>query len=1203
MIARIIHWSMHNRVLVLLLAAALVGLGVVSIPRLQLDAIPDLSDVQVIVVTDYPGQNPEVVEDQVTYPLTSALLSVPGATVVRGISMFELSFVYVLFADGTDLYWARSRVLEYLNFARKRLPSGVEPALGPDASGVGWVLQYALHPGHFCPEHPAGIFQDPDSHAWYAERAHAPPDRRDRLTRVRALPAGRCPLSDHEGHDHDTVAANQDLGQLRSLQDWYLRFPLAAVEGVSEVAAFGGFVQQYQVVVDPQRLQAHALRLADVRMAIQRSNDDIGGSVIEQAENELMVRARGYLRGLDDLAKVPLGVGPNDAPILLGDVATVQVGGQARRGLGDYDGRGDAVGGIIVARHGSNAWQVIQDSKARLLDLEAGLPPGVEIRTTYDRSALIGRAVETLRLTLLEEILVVGIVCILFLVHARSELVAVCVVPASVILALLAMHWCGFTANIMSLGGIAIAIGVIVDSSIVMVENAHKHLDRDGERVAAGEEPRPRLQLMYEAAVEVGPQLFFSLLIITVSFLPVFALTGESGRLFQPLAWTKTFAMAAAALLSITVIPVLMVSFISARVLPKQWGWRRNTALTLAAMTLPALALWIGLSRVPGHEAIARWWALGWMVFAAMLLVPQKIVHEEHSPLSRLLQWLYEPAFRLAMRHPVATLVLTIVAFASTWYPATRLGTEFMPPLDEGDLLYMPTTDPSVSVTKAREILQQTDKLIRSVPEVRSVHGKMGRADTATDPAPLSMVETVVQLETDRSKWRTRKVARFFDGWPAFVRAPLQWLWPGERPITMRELKFGWQDADGTMHAGINDIVRLPGIANAWPYPIENRITMLATGIKTAVGLKFLGPDLAVLDGLAERAAVALRALPGTVSAYAEKAVGGYYLDIDVDRLAAARYGLTVGDVQDVIATAIGGMDVSTYVSGLERYGINLRYARDLRDDVPALREVLVPTPGGAQVPLGQLAELRVSSGPPMVRSENAQRSAWVVVETSDSDLGGYVAAARAAVAKAVPLPARYSLVFAGQYELWTKALPRLYAASALALVVIVLLLYLSARSWFRVAFVLMAVPFSLIGALWFLHALDFNISVAVIIGMIALAGLDAETGMVMLLYLDTSLARFRAEGRLNSVRDLWFAVHDGAVKRIRPKAMTVASTFVGLVPLLWATGSGADVMRRLAAPMIGGLTVSFLMELLVYPVVFYLARRWSMRHELVPAA
>ena len=1130
MIARIIELSVRHRPLVLMLTGIVLALGVWGTYNLRLDAIPDLSDVQVIIVTEYPGQNPAVVEDQVTYPLASAMLAVPGSTAVRGYSMFEQSFVYVLFEDGTDIYWARSRVLEYLNFARDRLPEGVAPKLGPDATGVGWVLQYVLFPGWYCADHPDGLWRDAAEDRWYARPADAPADRREALTHVRGFrEAGSCPLD-----GTPLRASDQDLASLRSLQDWYLRYPLTAVRGVAEVAAIGGFVKQYQVVLDPQRLQAFALPLGAVVEAIQRSNNDVGGSVVEMAEHEYMVRSRAYLRGLDDLGQVVVGTGPGGTPVLLRDVAVLQIGGEARRGIGELDGIGEAVGGVVISRFGENAYQVITDAKAALAELESGLPPGVFVEITYDRSALIGRAVETLRGAVFEELIVVGLICLIFLAHVRSALVALIVLPIGLLASLLLMQVLGINANIMSLGGLALAIGVMIDSGVVMIENAHQHLERERQRLAQGLPGRGQVQVILDAAVEVGPSLFFSLLVITVSFLPIFALGEQSGRLFKPLAYTKTFAIAAGALLGITVVPVLMVYLIRGR-----------------------------------------------------------IPSEERNPINRASMALYDPAFRLVMRHPYATLLVTLLLGLSTLYPLSRLGSEFMPALAEGDLLYMPTTDPSISVGASRALLQQTDKLIRTFPEVASVHGKIGRAETATDPAPLSMIETVVQLHTDPARWRTRPVAYFFSDWPDWLKWPFtRTFWPESRPITTDELKYGWTDPDGTRHQGLNQVVSFPGVANAWPYPIENRLNMLATGIKTPVGIKILGPDLTVLGELAERSAVALQQVDGTLSAYPERTVGGYYLDIDIDRAAAARYGLTSGDVQDVIQTAIGGMNVTTTVEGLERYPLNVRYLRDLRDDPETLKQVLVPAAGGAMIPLGQLASIRVTPGPPMIRSEDARRSAWIFVDIANRDLGGYVAEAKRVVAEQVPLPPGYSRVWSGQFEYLEAANRRLALVIPITLVLIVLLLYVSNQSWFRVGVVLLAVPFSLIGAFWFLWALDYNMSLAVWVGIIALLGVDAETGQVMLLYLDTAYERRRAEGRLHTVADLVAAIHEGAVQRIRPKLMTVATDMIGLLPLLWAVGTGADVTRRLVAPLIGGIGVSFVMELLVYPVIFFLAKR-----------
>lgn len=1191
MIARLIRFSIRNKLMVLLMTAALVVAGVWATLHISIDAIPDLSDVQVILITDYPGQAPNVVEDQITYPLTTALAGI-GAKAVRGFSMFETSMVYVIFPDGTDLRSARERVLEYLSYAKGLLPPGVEPKLGPDATGVGWVYQYVLYPGYYCPTHKQGLWHDARDDRWYAEREDAPAERRGALTRVRAFDKpGACPLT-HEA----LVASDQDLASLRTLQDWYLRYQLVGVPGVAEVASVGGFVKQYQIVLKPEKLLAYNLPVKDIMMAVQRSNNDVGGSVIELSETEYMVRSRGYLHGLPDLANVAVGFDKNTGtPIMLGNVATLQIAGEERRGVGEWNGQGEAVSGVIVARFGANAYQVIKDAKAKLAELEESLPPGVTIQTAYDRSQLIERSIHTLRHTLVEEMIVVGLVCILFLLHARSELVAIFVVPTSVLASLLLMHLLGVSANIMSLGGIAIAIGVMVDSAIIMVENAHKHLDREDDRVRAGHAPRPRNEIILEAATEVGPSLFFSLLIITVSFLPVFVLGGESGRLFRPLALTKTFSMAAASVLSVTIIPVLMVYFITARVLPVRWGKRTNFLITVAAMVLPAAALYFAAALLPELLPYRWWMAIGWAVLAAMLLVPQRIIHEEWNPVSHVFQLMYEPFFRLAIRFRWPLLALGTVFILSAFWPARQLGSEFMPPLDEGDLLYMPTTDPAISVGKTRQVLQQTDKLIKTFPEVVSVYGKAGRADTATDPAPLSMYETVARLETDPAKWRTRRVHYWFDRLPRFVTWPLRHtFWPERRRLSMSELVNGWEDDDGR-HPGLDTVVRLPGLGNLWPMPIDNRLKMLSTGVKSPVGVKITGPDLHKLSDLAEQAAALLKQIPGTVSAYPERAFGGYYLDIDVNRLAAARYGMGVADVQDVISTAIGGMKISTAVEGLERYPINLRYARDFRDDPTALRQVLIPSPSGAQIPLGQLADIRINPGPPMVRSENARPQTLVYVVPS-SDVGTYVEAAKRELAEKLALPSGYTIAWSGEFEQIQETWSRLVWALPLTLLIIIVLLYFATQSVFRTAVVILAVPFSLVGAVWLLWFLGYHMSGAVWVGIIALAGLDAETGLVMLLYLDNSFERFKAEGRMRNADDLWHAVHDGAVKRIRPKTMTVAAAFVGLVPLLWATGTGADVMRRLAAPMLGGLFTSFLMELLMYPVIFYIAKSFLMR-------
>lgn len=1266
MIGKLIDWCIHNRAMVLLLTCFLVAAGIWAAYSIKLDAIPDLSDVQVVIRTEFPGQAPQIVEDQVTYPLTTAMLQVPYAKVVRGYSMFGSSFVYIIFEDGTDLYWARSRVLEQLNFVASRLPTGVSPQLGPDATGVGWVYEYVLVTGKFCPDHPNGAWHDPDTDKWYADYGEAasdeqvakrlvrhrvfenrrvayadlqenrrydspeeaPEEARSRLKQVEiAKGYDRCPLDGKSLHE-----SNANLAELRSLQDWYLRYELTAVLGVSEVAPIGGMVKQYQVTVDPVKLLAYNLPLHKVRMAIQRSNIDVGGRLIEQSETEYMVRGLGYLGTLSDqeisearaqgrtiadlrtakalaeLRGISLGASASGSPIYLGDLAEVKIGPDIRRGVGDWNGRGETVGGVIVMRFGENARTTIESVRGKLRELEKGLPPGVAIETAYDRSDLIDRAVHTLSYTLIEEITVVALVCILFLLHARSELVAVFVVPTGVLVSLLVMHLTGINANIMSLGGIAIAIGVMVDSSIVMVENAHKHLDREEERlhalVSAGREavPRPRTAIIAEAAREVGPALFFSLLVIVASFLPVFVLGEQSGRLFKPLAYTKTFAMAAAAFLAVTIIPVLMSFFITARVLPKEWGWRVNLAVTLSSMFIPAAILfWV----VPlgGLDGVRHWIALGWVVLLGMLLVPQKIIHENVNPLSRFLQWLYHPFFVLVMRFRWLVMAGAVLAVVSIVFPLKRLGSEFMPPLEEGDLLYMPTTDPGISLTKARELLSQTDLLIKQFPEVQCVFGKAGRAETATDPAPPSMFETTITLERDKKKWRQVPIQRFFSDWPGWLRWLPDLFWDSYRPITVDELVYGYELPNGDNHLhvpGLNEVVQIPGLTNAWTMPIKTRIDMLSTGIKTPVGIKVMGPDLATLAALSNEIAQVVKTSEGTgsytVSAFPEKSVGGNYFDVKIDRGRIARYNLTVGDVQDVIMSAMGGMNVSQTVEGLERYPVNLRYPSELRSNIDALKQTLVTTPSGSQIPLGQLATFVIHKGPPMVKSENARLTSWVFVDIANIDVGTYVENAQKAVNRKVRLPAGYSIVWSGQYEYMEAAKARLMIAMPLAFVLIVLLLYMATRSWLRVAIVLLAVPFSLVGAIWLLYFMDYNLSLAVWVGVIALAGLDAETGMVMLLYLDNSFERFMREGRMRNQNDLWHAIHDGAVKRIRPKTMTVATTFIGLVPLLWATGAGADTMRRLAAPMIGGLATSFIMELLIYPVIFYIAKSIACR-------
>jgi Cu(I)/Ag(I) efflux system membrane protein CusA/SilA len=1261
MVARLIHWCVHNRAMVLLLTAFLIVVGIWSARHITIDAIPDLSDVQVVIRTEYPGQAPQIVEDQVTYPLTTAMLAVPYAKVVRGYSMFGSSFVYIIFEDGTDLYWARSRVLEQLNTVASRLPEGISPQLGPDATGVGWVYQYILTTGPYCPKHPEGLWHDPVDDRWYTDTDHATLDDavRQRLLHHRIFPAPETVYIDPESNTRyetlDMVPATargrvepwvikegfdvcpldgsplaqpeQDLSDLRGLQDWYLRYELTAVEGVSEVAPVGGFIKQYQVVVDPVKLLAYNTSLGDVKQALKRSNLDVGGRLIEQSETEYMVRGLGYLgalsdaeierarsegksveqlrtdRALDELRKIALGANDLGSPIYLADVAEIRIGPDIRRGVAEWNGKGEVVGGTVVMRFGENAQRTIERVRDKLTDLEHGLPPGVAIRMAYDRSDLIERAVKTVYHTLVEEVIVVSLVIILFLLHARSALVAAFVLPTGVLATLAIMYATGVNANIMSLGGIAISIGVMVDSSIVMVENAHKHLERflhDHNRLP---DTRERIGVIAHAAAEVGPTLFFSLLIITVSFLPIFVLGEQSGRMFKPLAITKTLAMSAAALLAVTIIPVLMVYFIRERIVPLSWSRRRRLLTYAGLIVVPAIVLAVApLPRL--HEY--RWMIVAaWVIGTALIILPQRVYPEDRNPISALLQKMYQPFFVFCMQYRVVTVLLAGAIVASTLYPFSRLGNEFMPPLEEGDLLYMPTTDPGISVNKARELLQQTDKLITQFPEVDTVFGKIGRADTATDPAPPSMLETTIVLQRDKSLWRTRPVERFYDTWPGWVA----WL-PGlffdeTRTITLDELIYGYEvpnprGGDPIHIKGLNDAVQLPGLTNAWTMPIKTRIDMLSTGIKTPVGIKVMGPDLRTLADLSNRIANVVKTADGTgaytVSAFPEKSVGGNYLDFKINRDEIARYALTVGDVQDVIMSALGGMNVTWTVEGLERYPVNIRYPHELRDNIDALKQTLVATPAGAQVPLGQLADIVVHKGPPMVKSENARLTSWVFVDIAGIDVGTYVANAQHAVAQQVDLPAGYTIVWSGQYEYMQAARQRLMIAVPLAGVVILLLLYIATRNWLRVGIVLLAVPFSLVGAAWLVYLLDYNLSLAVWVGVIALAGLDAETGLVMLLYLDNSYERFVSEGRMKTHADLWHAIHDGAVRRIRPKTMTVMTTFIGLFPLLWASGAGTDTMRRLAAPMIGGLATSFIAELLLYPVLFYIAKSAVMR-------
>ena len=1204
MIARLIDWCIRNRAMVLLLSAFVVFAGIWSVRSISIDAIPDLSDVQVVIRTEYPGQAPQIVEDQVTYPLTTAMLAVPHSKDVRGYSMFGSSFVYIIFEDGTDIYWARSRVLEQLNFVAGSLPKNVSPQLGPDATGVGWVYQYALVTGKYCPDHPNGLWHDAEDDKWYEKPENAPNSKQ--LAHHRVFDDDHCPLTGRALRDSEL-----DLSDLRGLQDWYLRYELTEVDGVSEVAPIGGFVKQYQVVVNPSALLAYNVPLAKVKHAIMRSNVDVGGRLVEMSETEFMMRGIGYLgtlsdeeiaearaagrrfedvrteKALGELRRVALGADEDGKPIYLEHVAEIRIGPDIRRGVVDWNGKGEAVGGVIVMRYGENARATIGRVREKLNVLEAGLPPGVAINTAYDRSDLIDRSIDTLIFTLTEEIIIVSLVIVLFLLHARSAFVAVLVLPMGVLMSLAAMNVLGINANIMSLGGIAIAIGVMVDSSIVMVENAHKHLEKHEGTGARRDE------VIAEAAKEVGPSLFFALLIITVSFLPVFALGEQSGRLFKPLAWTKTFAMASAAILAVTMIPVLMVYFVRERVVPKTWSVVWRWLIYGVLVVVPALMI-LAWSELP-H----KWWiAGGWLALSALVLSPQKITSEQRLPTNRLLQWMYRPTFDVVMRLRWPVLVLSSLMIVATWWPYRQLGSEFMPPLEEGDLLYMPTTDPGISMTKAREVLQQTDKLIMQFPEVKSVFGKIGRAETATDPAPPSMLETTITLHRDKSKWRTVPVDGAFGS--------------ETRSITIDELVHGYElpRADGEILRvpGMNEVVQIPGLTNAWTMPIKTRIDMLSTGIKTPVGIKVMGPNLKTLSELANRIANVIktdeRTGKYTTSAFPEKSVGGNYLDININREEIARYALNVGDVQDVIMSAMGGMNTSYTVEGLERYPINLRYPHELRDNIPALKRTLVATPSGAQVPLGQLASFRIHKGPPMIKSENARLTSWVFVDITDIDVGTYVKNAQRAVAGKVKLPAGYNVIWSGQYEYMQAAEQRLWVVLPITLILIVLLLYIATFSWLRVVLVLMTIPLSLVGSFWLLYALDYNMSVAVWVGLIALAGLEVETGLVMLLYLDNSYKQFERENRMRDGDDLWDSVYEGAIKRVRPITMTELTTFIALMPLLWGTGAGADTMRRLAAPMVGGVATGYFAILFVLPVMYFVARRigmWLTRQQSEP--
>ena len=1029
MLAKVIEWSIQNKLMILLASVFLTLGGIYSIQRIPVDAIPDLSDVQVIIYTEYPGQAPQIVEDQVTYLLTTEMLSVPHSKVVRGYSFFGFSFVYIIFEDGTDLYWARSRVLEYLNSVSKRLPDGVTPTLGPDATGVGWAFMYVL--------------------------------RSDR----------------------------HDLSQLRSIQDWYLKYELTAVPGVSEVAGVGGFVRQYQITVDPNKLRVYAMPVSKIRRAVQRSNSDAGGRLLEVSEKEFMIRGLGYLRSLEDIRQIALGVGNNGIPILLRDVATVAVGPEMRRGLAEWNGEGETVGGIVVVRHGADAYQVIQDVKAELERLKPGLPEGVRIEVAYDRSALIERAVFSLGKSLTQQLVIVGLVSLVFLAHVRSGLVAVMTLPVGILTAFIVLHLQGLSVNIMSLGGIAVAIGTMVDSGIVLVDSAHRHLLRE-----AGK--KPHWQIVSDACKEVGPSLFFSLLVITVSFIPVFTLEAQEGRLFKPLAFTKTYAMAAAAVLSVTLVPVLVGYWIRGRILP-----------------------------------------------------------EYKNPINRWLTAFYRPLLAFVFRFKWLVLALMVLLMAISLLTFFQLGSEFMPPLWEGDLLYMPTTLPGISITKAREILQQTDRIIKSFPEVDRVFGKAGRADTATDPAPLSMIETTIVLKPE-DQWR--------------------------EGMTKDKLIDE-----------MNTAIQVPGLTNAWTMPIKTRIDMLSTGIRTPVGIKIAGSDLTELERLGKEVEHVVREVPGTRSVYAERVMGGHYLDYKIDRKALAIYGLLVDDVQEVIQSAVGGMNITTTVEGVERYPVNLRYSRELRHNLPAIRAILVTAPTGQQIPLGQLGRFSYVTGPAGIKSENAKPNAWIYVDIRNVDVGTYVKQAQEQVARRVEIPPGYSIGWSGQFEYMERAQQTMMLIVPLTLVIIFVIIYVNTGSLMETGMVLAGVPFALTGSVGLLYLLDYNLSVAVWVGFIALAGLYAETAIVFLLYLRLSYRNFLEQASPKDRKGLIQAIGDGSVRRLRPILMTIATDVVGLIPIMWSQGTGSEVMKRIAAPLVGGVITSGMVVLLVYPLIYYL---WKSR-------
>lgn len=1042
-IGKIIEWSVKNKYLVMLFTAALIFGGIWAVRNTPVDAIPDLSDVQVIIYTDYKGQGPRIVEDQVTYPITNKMLSVPFAKDVRGYSFFGFSMVYIIFEDGTDIYWARSRVLEYLNGMSQELPEGVAPQLGPDATGLGWVYQYVLE------------------------------------------------------------SDKRDLQELRSIQDWFLRYELSSIKGVSEVASIGGFVKQYQVNIDPVKLASYGINLNMVKKRIKESNSDVGGRLIEMSEMEFMVRGLGYIKSVEDLRNIVIKYDRStNTPIYLTDIANINIGPELRRGIAEWNGEGETVGGIVVMRYGENALEVIENVKARLEELKSSLPDDVKVITAYDRSKLINSAIDNLTTKLIEESIIVAIIIIAFLMHLRSSFVAIFTLPTAVLASFLVMKLQGINANIMSLGGIAIAIGAMVDAAIIMVENAHSHIAE--EQTKPEKERRDHWTVVLESAKEVGPSIFYSLAVITISFIPIFTLEQQEGRLFKPLAFTKTYAMGAATILAITIVPVLIGYFVRG-----------------------------------------------------------KMRSEEENPLSKILIKIYHPVVEFVLKFKWGVIVAAALIVAATYIPYSKLGSEFMPPLYEGDLLYMPTTLPGISVTKAKELLQQTDKIIKSFPEVESVFGKVGRANTATDPAPLSMLETTILLKPE-SEWRE-----------------------GMTPDKLIE--------------ELNDAVQIPGLTNAWTMPIKTRIDMLSTGIKTPVGIKIAGPDLDKLQQIGSQIEAVAREIPGTRSAFSERAVGGNYINYNINRNAIARYGLTVDEVQKVILTALGGMNVTKTIEGLERYPVNVRYERDYRSDIEALKRILVPLPSGGNIPISMVADLSIEKGPPMIKTENARPNVWVYIDLKDIDVGTYIANAKEVLASIIELPKGYSIEWSGQFEYMERANDRLSIVIPFTLLLVIVLIYFNTKSFSKTGIVLLALPFSMVGAIWFLYFAGFNMSIAVWVGIIALLGVDAETGVVMLLYLDLAFEKAKKAGKLTNVTALKESIYDGAVKRIRPKLMTVMTTFLGLLPIIIGVGTGSDVMKRIAAPMVGGIFTSLIMELTVYPAIYYLMKKRELK-KLNPA-